>query len=84
LLSVFVFSLVRLDDICDHFRKRFIARHGCQNLLAGNRVRARPAASVDRHGIDQLSVNFCLEPAKTDVSNFMIATTSRGSRTNES
>src|SRR6202011_1609719 len=47
-----------------------------QNLLAGNRVGARPTARVDCHGIDELSVNFCLEPPETDIRNFMVATTS--------
>src|ERR1700730_5670339 len=76
LLSVFAFSTGRLDDICNHIRKRFIARHGCQNLLAGNRVGARPTSCVDCHSIDELSVDFCLEPAKTNIRNFMVATSS--------
>ena len=50
--------------------------HGCQNLLAGNRVGARPTSCVDCHGIDELSVDFCLEPAKTNIRNFMVATSS--------
>src|SRR5262249_50501234 len=51
--------------------------YGRQNLSARNGVRTGAATCINRHGIDQLSVNFCLEAAKTDVRRFMIATTCR-------
>lgn len=40
-------------------------------------MRARSPAYIDRHRIDDLSVDFCFEAAKTNVRGLMIAATRR-------
>jgi hypothetical protein len=74
---MFVFSAPPLDHIRDHLWKGCIAWHGRQNLLASNRVWARPSANQHGHGIDEISVNSCFEPAKTEARDLMVAATSR-------
>src|SRR5580692_3728963 len=79
-LPIFVSIAVRLDDVGHHFWKRFITWHGSQNLFASNRVRARPAADIDRHCVDKLPVNFRLKPTKTNIRRFMVPAASRTTR----
>src|SRR6266571_1211011 len=68
---------IGLDETGHDIRQRFIAWHGLQNFLARDRIRASPAAGVDRHGIHNLSVNSRLETAKTDIGGLMIAAARR-------
>src|SRR5216684_988463 len=74
MLPGFDAEVIGLDDAGHDIRQRLIARYGLQNLLAGDRMGAGPAACVDSDGIHNLSVNPCLETAKSDVGSLMIAT----------
>src|SRR5215472_2275834 len=56
-----------------------IARHGLQNLFAGNRLRTGLATGVDGHGVDELALKPRLESAKTDVRGLMVSASGRAS-----
>src|SRR5215472_13287914 len=56
-----------------------IARHGLQDLFAGNSLRTALATGVDGHGVDELALKPCFESAKTDVRSLMISASGRAS-----
>ncbi len=77
MLPGFHIEAIRLDDVGDDIRQRFVARHCFQNLLACNRMGTSPAAGVNRDGIHNPSVNSRLKTAKSNVGGLMVAAARR-------